>query len=224
MILYKLLDLYCGAGGAGYGYHLAGFEVTGVDINPQPRYPFKFIQDDAIEYLKKHGHEYDVIHSSPPCQAHSAMTTGTNAGKKVYDELIDDTRDALADHKYTIIENVSGAPLRKDLTLCGEMFGIRVVRHRVFECSFEIKQPEHIKHRTRVNDWRHGEKFEGYYFPVYGTGGGRGTIEDWKKAMEMPWAKYKRELAQAIPPAYSKYIGEQLIQVMDKEKSEHGSV
>lgn len=210
----KLLDLYCGAGGAGYGYHLAGFEVTGVDIESQKSYPFKFIQADAIEYLREHGHEYDVIHSSPPCHAYSAMTTGTNAGKKEYVDLVDKTREALKDHKYTIIENVEGAPLRNDLKLCGEMFGIRVIRHRIFECSFPVAQPDHIKHRTRVNDWRHGVRHEGYYFPVYGTGGGRGTVEEWREAMEMPWAAYKKEMAQAIPPAYTKYIGEQMINHM----------
>lgn len=211
---YKLLDLYSGVGGAGYGYHLAGFEVTGVDIAPQKHYPFQFIQADAIEYVKEHGHKYDVIHASPPCQAHSSMTTGTNAGKKEYDELVYETRNAIKDHKYTIIENVVGAPLREDLKLCGEMFGLRVIRHRVFECSFPVAQPEHIPHRTRVNDWRHGIRHEGYYFPVYGTGGGRGSRSDWQSAMQMPWAKYKKEMAQAIPPAYTEYIGNQLLKTI----------
>lgn len=220
----KLLDLFCGVGGAGYGYAQAGFEVTGVDLNPQPNYPFEFIQEDAVEYVKKHGHKYDVIHASPPCQAYTAMTTGTNAGKKkVYDEtLLNSTREALSKHKYTVIENVVGAPIREDLNLCGEMFDLRVIRHRLFECSFEIKQPKHIKHRSRVNDWRHGEKFDGYYFAIYGTGGGRGSLNEWKDAMQMSWPRFKREIAQAIPPAYTKYIGEQLLTHIEEENSMNG--
>lgn len=217
----KLLDLYCGVGGAGWGYAQAGFEVTGVDINPQKNYPFEFIQADAVEYVKKHGHKYDVIHASPPCQAYTAMTTGTNAGKKVYDEtLLNATREALSDHRYTIIENVVGAPVREDLKLCGEMFGLRVIRHRLFECSFDIEQPKHIKHRSRVNDWRHGERFEGYYLAIYGTGGGRGSVDEWKDAMQMTWPQYKKEIAQAIPPAYAKYIGDQLMELFANPEDE----
>lgn len=216
----KLLDLFCGVGGASWGYAQAGFEVTGVDINPQKNYPYEFIQADAVQYVKEHGHKYDVIHASPPCQAYTAMTTGTNAGKKVYDEtLLKATREALSKHKYTIIENVVGAPIREDLNLCGEMFGLKVIRHRLFECSFDVKQPKHIKHRSRVNDWRHGERFEGYYLAIYGTGGGRGTLDEWKDAMDMPWPQYKKEIAQAIPPAYTKYIGEQLLAHIEEEKS-----
>ena len=151
------------------------------------------------------------------------MTTGTNAGKKVYDEtLLKATREALSKHKYTIIENVVGAPIREDLNLCGEMFNLKVIRHRLFECSFDVKQPKHIKHRSRVNDWRHGERFDGYYLAIYGTGGGRGTLDEWKDAMDMPWPQYKKEIAQAIPPAYTKYIGEQLLAHIEEEESMNG--
>lgn len=198
---------------------MAGFEVTGVDINDQKSYPFTFIQDDAISYVKEHGHKYDVIHSSPPCQAHTSLTSGTNAGKKVYDDLIDKTREVIKDHDYYIIENVAGAPIRQDLLLCGEMFDLRVIRHRYFECSFPVSKIKHPQHKTRVNDWRHGIRHEGYYLPVYGTGGGRGTKKEWQDAMEMPWAKYKKEIAQAIPPAYTKYIGDELLLYMEKNEN-----
>ena len=111
----RLLDLYCCAGGAGAGYHLAGFDVVGVDIEKQGNYPFHFIQADAIQYLLKHGHEFDVIHASPPCQAHSnaQKIQGNN-----HVDLIDPTRDALISiGKPWIIENVMGAPLINPITL-----------------------------------------------------------------------------------------------------------
>ena len=138
----RLLDLFCCAGGAGMGYSRAGFDVVGVDIAPQPRYPFEFIQAEAIEYVKAHGHEYDAIHASPPCQASSALTKGTNRGR-IYEDLIPQTRAALgASGRPYVIENVQGSDLRRDATLCGEMFGLAVIRHRYFEVSgFALTPP-----------------------------------------------------------------------------------
>jgi len=190
------------------GYHLAGFDVTGVDIMPQPNYPFTFKQDDALEYIAAHGHEYDVIHASPPCQAHSALTTGTNKGR-VYPELIPPTRAALdALGRPYVIENVQGAPVRRDITLCGEMFGLGVIRHRHFELGgWSMMQPAHVKHRGRVAGWRHGVLVEGPYFQVYGDGGRKGSVADWQRAMGIDWTDVRRELAEAIPPAYAEAIG-----------------
>lgn len=172
----KLLDLFCCAGGAGKGYRDSGFHVTGVDINPQPRYAGdKFIQGDALEYLATYGREYDVIHASPPCQASSALTKGTNKGR-LYPNLIPATRELLAQFETpTIIENVQGSDLRRDLTLCGEIFNLGVIRHRYFEVTgVKVSQPVHQKHRGRVAGWRHGQWFDGPYFAVYGDGGGQG--------------------------------------------------
>lgn len=209
----KLLDLFCGAGGAGYGYRQAGFHVTGVDIAPQPDYAGnEFIQGDALAYLAAHGHEYDAIHASPPCQASSALTKGTNKGRE-YLNLIPATRALLALHnKPTVIENVQGSDLRRDLTLCGEMFDLRVIRHRYFELTgFPYLPTPHKPHRGRVAGYRHGEWFDGPYFAVYGEGGGKGTVAQWQEAMGIPWTNNRKSIAEAIPPAYTRFIGGQII-------------
>jgi DNA (cytosine-5)-methyltransferase 1 len=216
-----LLDLFCGAGGAAMGYHRAGFDVVGVDRDPQPDYPFEFVQDDALEFLRFH---LDVagmptvptfIHASPPCQASCNLTKGTNAGRE-YPQLIPQTRELLARTGLpTIIENVQGAAIRRDLTLCGEMFGLDVIRHRYFECSFPVAQPDHVKHRGRVRGWRHGEYFDGPYVAVYGDGGGKGSVTEWQRAMGIDWTDDRKSIAEAIPPAYTEHIGAQLIQAIE---------
>lgn len=209
----RMLDGFCGVGGATRGYQQAGFHVTGVDINPQPNYcGDSFIQGDALEYILKHGHEYDVIHASPPCQASTALTKGTNAGR-VYPQLIPATRELL---KLTgrpwVMENVQGSDLRRDLILCGEMFGLGVIRHRYFEVDgFTAAQPAHKPHRGRVRGWRHGHYHDGPYVAVYGDGGGKGSVEEWQTAMGIDWTGVRLEIAEAIPPAYSAYIGAQLM-------------
>jgi DNA (cytosine-5)-methyltransferase 1 len=207
----KILDLFCGAGGAGYGYHQAGFKVVGVDINPMPNYPFEFHQADALTYLAEYGHEFDAIHASPPCQASSALTKGTNQGKR-YVNLIPATRELLSQFEQpSVIENVQGSDLRRDLTLCGEMFGLSVIRHRYFEARNWTPIPlDHKPHRGRVAGYRHGEWFEGPYFAVYGDGGGKGTVEQWQEAMGMHWTGVRKEIAEAIPPAYTRFIGGQI--------------
>lgn len=216
----KLLDLFAGAGGAGRGYMDAGFDVTGIDIEPQPDYPATFIQGDALAYLAAHGHEYDAIHASPPCQASSALSKGTNKGK-YYLNLIPATRALLALHDVpTVIENVQGSDLRRDLTLCGEMFGLGVIRHRYFEVSgFTALPLDHIKHRGRVAGWRHGEWFDGPYFAVYGEGGGKGTVAQWQEAMGIDWTDNRKSIAEAIPPAYSRFVGTHLMdEVLDRKE------
>lgn len=212
----RLLDLFSCAGGAGMGYHRAGFDVVGVDINPQPNYPFEFHQGDALAFLAEHGHEFDAIHASPPCQSSTALTKGTNKGR-LYPNLIPATRELLASFTVpTVIENVQGSDLRRDLTLCGEMFGLGVIRHRYFEVSnVEVVQPAHQKHRGRVAGYRHGEWFTGPYFAVYGEGGGKGTVSQWQQAMGIDWTNVRKEIAEAIPPSYTEHIGRQLLAAID---------
>lgn len=211
-----LLDLYCGAGGASMGYYRAGFDVIGVDIAPQPNYPFEFEQIDALEFLdgwldQPYHFPWSAIHASPPCQASCNLTKGTNAGR-VYEQLIPETRELLARTGLpTVIENVQGADIRRDLTLCGEMFGLGVIRHRYFECNFPVVQPEHIKHRGRVRGWRHGKYFDGPYVAVYGKGGGKATVSEAQEAMGIDWTDNLVSINEAIPPAYSAFIGQQLI-------------
>lgn len=211
----RLLDLYCGAGGAAMGYHQAGFtEIVGVDINPQPDYPFEFVQANAVDVAYDWDlSSFDLVHASPPCQAHSALTKGTNAGRW-YEDLISETRENLLVESDTpfVIENVAGAPIRKDLMLCGEMFGLQVIRHRYFEVhGVQLDQPVHPKHRGRVAGYRHGEWFDGPYYAVYGEGGGKGSVPEWQEAMGMEWTDNRKSIAEAIPPAYSRFIGEQFI-------------
>jgi len=215
----KLLDLFCGAGGAGQGYIDAGFDVTGIDIAPQPDYPGTFIQGDALAYLAAHGHEYDGVHGSPPCQASCTLTKGTNKGNE-YLNLIPATRALFGLLNVpTVIENVQGSDLRRDLTLCGEMFGLGVIRHRYFELGgWAAIAPEHKKHRGRVAGYRHGEWFDGPYFAVYGEGGGKGTVAQWQTAMGIDWADNRKSIAEAIPPAYTRLIGGQLMALIETQR------
>lgn len=214
----RLLDLFCGAGGCSAGYHAAGFDVVGVDLNPQPRYPFEFIQADAIEYAAKHSQQFDAIHASPPCQ-HASDLRHMHKGKS-YPNLIPSTRNMLtASGKPYIIENVEGADLIDPLLLCGSMFGLgawcndekyhQLRRHRLFETNFFFL----------VHPCRHVGRPVG----VYGNGGGNksrveaglvngmtGTAKERKEAMDINWMS-RAELSQAIPPAYTKFIGQQLM-------------
>lgn len=210
-----LLDLFCGAGGASMGYYRAGFEVIGVDIEPQPDYPFEFIRGDALRNAEAVMRLYRVgaIHASPPCQASCALIKGNQratAGNHI--DLIPQTRELLAKLDVpTVIENVQGAQIRRDLTLCGEMFGLRVIRHRYFECSFPVEQPAHIKHRGRVRGWRHGKYFDGPYVAVYGSGGGKATVPEAQEAMGIDWTDNLVSINEAIPPAYAEFVGAELM-------------
>lgn len=212
----RILELYCCAGGAGKGYSDAGFEMYGVDIDPQPNYPFTFFQADAIRFLRARmawiRRWYQVVHASPPCQEHCALTKGTNKGL-VYGDFLAETRVLLEESGLPyVIENVAGAPMRKDLMLCGEMFGLGVLRHRYFEFGGGLTAPEveHPRHRGRVAGMRHGEWFEGPYFAVYGEGGGKGTVKQWQEAMGIDWTSVRREIAEALPPVYTRFIGEHM--------------
>ena len=189
------------------GYHRAGFDVVGVDINPQPNYPFEFHQGDALTYPLD---GFDAVHASPPCQGYTALAA---VHGNEWPKLIDPVRDRLdaAGVPY-VIENVQGSPLRRDLTLCGEMFDLAVIRHRYFELGgWTVTPIPHKPHRGRVAGMRHGEWFTGPYFAVYGDGGGKGTVSQWQQAMGIDWTSNRHEIAEAIPPAYTEFIGAQIL-------------
>jgi len=204
----RLLDLFCGAGGAAMGYYRAGFDtIVGVDIKPQSNYPFEFVQGDALEYVTEHGAEFDVIHASPPCQAYSRMQ---HIHKNINDhpDLIDKTRELLEKiGKPYIIENVKGSLLRAQLMLCGSMFGLKIIRHRYFEVpSLPLFLMPVCNHSDVFDPW-HGE--------------GR-TADKFRDAMGIDWMPMgggnHREgtIGEAIPPAYTEFIGKKLLEVLDE--------
>lgn len=205
----RLLDLFCGAGGCSVGYHRAGFDVVGVDNRPMPRYPFEFLQADALEYLDEHGHRFDAIHASPPCQAFSVTRHLPNVGKHV--DLLGPSRELLLKcGRPWVIENVIGAPMHYSIMLCGTMFPeLRVQRHRLFETSFWMWQPEHPIHKVKLKThrWCAGQR-EQEWQTVAGHAFG---VKAAKLAMGIDWMT-RDELAQAIPPDYTNFIGKQLIE------------
>lgn len=209
-----LLDLFCGAGGATRGYQEAGFYVVGVDIAWQPNYcGDEFYRMDAVDYCLSNWTRFDAIHASPPCQSHSTLGKGTNNNSDDHPDFLDATRAILSmTGKPWVIENVVSAPLDNPFMLCGEMFGLSVIRHRLFESNTLVMQPDHPPHRGLVQGWNHGVRQDGPYFAVYGDGGGKGTLQQWRDAMAMPWCQTRNEIAEAIPPAYTEYIGTQLIE------------
>lgn len=210
----RLLDLFCCAGGAGTGYHMAGFDVVGVDINLQPNYPFPFIQTDALHLDSKFIATFDAIHASPPCQSYSDLAR-RNGNADAWPRLIDPIRDVLVRSGLPyIIENVEGAPLRNPIVLCGTMFkGLRVLRHRLFEANFPILTPKHGVHpKVHTFDKRksHYGKTDDMRDFVQVTGGGNCTVAAARDAMGIDWMT-KNELNEAIPPAYTRFIGRQLL-------------
>lgn len=219
----RIIDLYCGAGGASMGYHKAGFEVIGVDIIPQPNYPFEFIRGDSIDILEDilaGTIKADAIHASPPCQVALAITKGTNAGKYEYPDLYGVTQKLMYESNLPgIIEHPSA---RKDVVLCGEMFSLGVIRHRNFELvGWNTPQPKHVKHRGLVRGWRHGVWQDGPYVGAYGDGGGRGSADELREAMDIPWMKTRKEMTEAIPPAYTFFLGSKLIDPRGKAPLDH---
>ncbi len=212
----RLLDLFSGAGGCAVGYHRAGFtEIVGVDIKPQPRYPFQFVQGDALEYLAAHGREFDAIHASPPCQGFSAMTA--KHAKKNHPDLVGPAREFLIKTgKPYIIENVPGAPLRTPVILCGTFFGLRVLRHRLFESNVFLFAPaQSCTHPPRGAVGRAGyadNKKVGDWISVAGH---HPNLAASSFAMGIDWMN-KDEISQAIPPAYTEYIGRQLLAILEE--------
>ncbi|MEU2471979.1 DNA methylase [Streptomyces sp. NPDC012842] len=217
-----LLDLFSCAGGAAMGYHRAGFEVTGVDIVDRPNYPFTLHRADALEHLANliatgEIRRYAAVHASPPCQAGCALTVGTNASQGwggTHVDLVAPTR-ALLDRTglpYVIEQPNGRARIRKDLSLCGEMFGLGVLRHRNFELGrWTIARPAHPQHRGYVRGYRHGVYRDGPYVAAYGSGGGKATISEMQAAMGITWTDVREELTEAIPPAFAEHIGRALL-------------
>jgi DNA (cytosine-5)-methyltransferase 1 len=205
----RLLDLFCGAGGAAKGYQRAGFYVVGVDIKLQPHYcGDEFIQADAMTYPLD---GFDAIHASPPCQRYTALRSVFDSTK--YADLIGATRFRLEmSGLLWVIENVVGAPLRRDLILCAAPFGLRAYRHRIFEMNFPVEQPEHPKHLIPVN--RRKKNRRGHW----DAGGFVTVVGDISRyvgpeAMGIDWMT-GNELSQAIPPAYTEYIGRWLLKAL----------
>lgn len=210
----RLLDLFCCAGGAAAGYSDAGFEVVGVDIKPQPNYPFKLIQSDVLSLDTAFLTTFNAIHASPPCQSYSDLAK-RNGNADAWPRLIDPVRSmlALSGLPY-VIENVEGAPLRDPVMLCGTMFKeLRVLRHRLFEANFTILTPKHGPHpKVHTFDKRksHFGKTNDMRDFVQVTGGGNCTIAAARDAMGIDWMT-KNELNEAVPPAYTRFLGKQLM-------------
>lgn len=222
----RILDLFCCAGGAAKGYHEAGFEVWGVDAKPQPRYPYAFIQHDALTLDPRFLSRFDAIHASPPCQFATELRRAPNT--KEHPNLIPTTRAVLQRSSLPyVIENVEGARghLMDPTLLCGSMFGLGVAgfqlqRHRWFETSFPLAAPRGCDHRepvigvygghVRCRSAKHGGRrtrdFEGHDKPALA-----------REAMGMDWATMQ-QMSEAIPPAYTRWIGERLMAQLQQQR------
>ena len=210
----RLLDLYCGAGGAAVGYHQAGFtDIIGIDNRPQPNYPFTFIQADALQPpVDLAG--FDLIHASPPCQRYS-VASSIHGNADTHPDHVPATRALLlASGVPYVIENVPGAPVRRDVVLCGSMFPpLLVRRHRLFELSepwvvltppCEHSRPKYSVFGHDVLELGHREDTKDRVrFPKRRSH----LTEVGRRAMGIDWMR-RDELSEAIPPAYTQFIGE----------------
>jgi len=223
----KLLDLFCGAGGASMGYYRAGFALYGIDNKPQPHYPFPFLQMDALEAMDRllrgegltfsngetlYLSDFAAFHASPPCQ-HYTMMQNIVKRRDAHPDLIAPTRDRLiATGKPYVIENVYKAPLRGHLMLCGTMFGLRIIRHRFFECPW--------MNLTLLPSCNHSDVYDPWH--------GKGNADEFRRAMGIDWmldvggghkngGSRSGTLSEAIPPAYTEYIGKYLLQVINEK-------
>jgi DNA (cytosine-5)-methyltransferase 1 len=215
-----LLDLYCGAGGSAMGYNRAGFDIIGVDINKQPNFPFEFIQEDAITYATKNYLKFDAIHASPPCQAYTRKNYNWGRSRTYhYDhpDLLEPTRSILTEIGLPyVIENLPEAPMNGSLTLCGTMFGLKITKHRIFEANWPLPLlvPISCNHTNTYNPW---------------SGSGR-SAEKLREAQGTPWipssggASRKEgrtgDLFNAIPPAYTEFIGSYLLSYLRSKNAE----
>lgn len=212
----RLLDLFCGAGGAAMGYARAGFEVVGVDIKPQPHYPFEFVQADALVFMRgftsirsrrRRGLWIDAIHASPPCQRWLGVPF---ALRDKYPDLLTPTRELLQQSGLPwVIENIPGAPL-DGFVLCGATFGLPVIRHRRFETSPPILLAPSACHQS---SWERGTGHPGTY--PYAHGAWRPAWRQNVLPAVWPWMTLE-EAHEAIPPAYTEWIGRQLLSVIER--------
>lgn len=219
----RLLDLFCGGGGAAMGYHRAGFEVVGVDVVDQPHYPFEFYLADALAVVNPESSwssfgmfpsSFDVIHASPPCQSFTAYRRRGDGVGDAYPDLVQPVRELLnATGLPWIIENVEGAPLHAPITLCGSIFGLDVQRHRLFESSFPMMSPP-CDH----------SQFQGSYPCATNRTNPRKTceigvwripLETQKQAMGVDWDCTLPELSNMVPPAFTEWVGTQLLQSLE---------
>lgn len=200
------------------GYYRAGFDIVGVDIRPQKNYPFMFVQADALEYAQAHGEEYDAIHASPPCQGYSVLRNAPSRSESaaMYPQLITDVRKLLLRiGKLFVIENVVGAPLINPLMLCGTMFGLRTRRHRLFESNPAIYfPPAPCNHYAKVAGRARAGSMNVFTNDLSGfvtVAGHMFTNNVGSVALGIDWMT-NAELAEAIPPAYTEFIGKHLIE------------
>ena len=207
------LDLFCCQGGAGMGYSQAGYKVLGIDIEDQPRYPFAFLQCDALRFLDQFGNDFDLIHASPPCQGYSHLTPDAHRDK--YPKLIPALRSMLRElGKPYVIENVAGAKdeLENPIMLCGSMFGLRTQRHRFFECSFPVSAPAPCDHSeipllvTTASAASRKKRAALGMAPK--------SVKNAPLAYGIDWMSADG-LKEAIPPAYTRYLGEKAKEVIN---------
>lgn len=234
----KILDLFCGAGGGATGYHRAGFDVVGVDIKPQPRYPFPFLQQEALwilDVLQGQGSvfpsdgkrywlcDFNVIHASPPCQAFSIGTICRGKHRGKHPDLLTTTLAKLQQIEIPwVVENVPRAPMAGSyaVELCGLTFGLRIFRHRLFASSHLLFSPQHKSHRVHRIGERgmvcvagHGGQSSGFGNRARRVPADHRTKDAWSRGIGIDWMT-RDELAQAIPPAYTEFIGKQLIRII----------
>lgn len=195
------------------GYHRAGFDVVGVDHKPQPRYPFTFVQGDALRPpfdLR----DFDAIHASPPCQ-HYTVAASIHDSAADHPDLVAACRDLLEESGVPwVMENVPNSPLRNAITLCGTMFDLKVFRHRIFESNVVLFSPEHKTHKGRTaprGSYSTSALSMGGYITVAGNNFIR---EEGAAAMGIDWPMTRKEIANAIPPAYTQFVGKQLMRVV----------
>jgi DNA (cytosine-5)-methyltransferase 1 len=210
----RALDLFCCAGGAGTGLARAGFEVVGVDIADQPDYPFEFHRADALTFPTA---GFDFIWASPPCQAYTGMQRlNTRSPKRDHPKLIEPMRELLQrSGALYAIENVPGAPLIDPIVLCGSMFGLKVRRHRLFECNFAILTPK-CKHPKESPIAVYGDHPQTPGDKTMRVNRAR-TLQEGRDAMGIDWMDW-RHLTQAIPPDYSELIGRAAIAHIEAQR------
>lgn len=216
----RLLDLFCGAGGAAVGYHRAGFDVVGIDHRPQPRYPFRFWQLDVMTLEPWVLEAFDAVHASPPCEAYARSTNGSRSAGTLYPDLIPPTRALLeATGRPWLLENVPGAPMRADYVLCGCRFDLPLLqRERWFESSWrgwELRHPCcHTEPALSVTGHGYG-KGNGQAERLREHLGRMPNTADARAAMGIDWMG-RNQLAKAIPPAYTEHLGRYLLEHVNK--------